>query len=104
MNNEGRDRLEEIPFNELILACTYEGCSNILEYTIENPAKDPVDVWAKSVSALARSEGWTTGKFGNVLCPEHSTNSTNSTNSGDTRFRDTIPNSGEFGEFRGRNT
>lgn len=66
------NRLEEMAFIDLIIACEPEACGNIFQPTIDDPASDPVEEWAKIMAKRAEDAGWTVESPSRALCPEHS--------------------------------
>lgn len=66
------DHLENIAYCELLISCQYDGCHSILEKSIDEPATDPVEEWAKRMAVHAREMGWSSDCEGRVLCPIHS--------------------------------
>ena len=65
------DRLEETAYNELIVMCQRDGCGDLFQPSLDIPATDPVEDWARAIAEGARSAGWSTDDDGRPLCPRH---------------------------------
>jgi len=65
------DPIEALAFTELVIACQVDGCRNIFEKSLEQPATDPVHEWSCSMARSARVGGWSADPAGRVLCPVH---------------------------------
>lgn len=66
------DPIEELAYGELLISCQVEGCQNLFQNCLDEPATDPVEVWAKKMAQSARDIGWSSDFKGKVLCPLHS--------------------------------
>lgn len=71
--NEPDQVIETLAYSELLITCQADGCSHVFQPTLDEPATDPVEVWAKRMTGLARKAGWAVGIDGRVLCPIHGT-------------------------------
>ncbi|MDA8448048.1 hypothetical protein [Paracidovorax valerianellae] len=69
--SELNDPIENLAFAELIISCQMDGCLNIFQKSLEEPATDPVEKWSAKMSGLARAAGWGSDRKGKVLCPIH---------------------------------
>ncbi|GKT26109.1 hypothetical protein [Acidovorax sp. SUPP3334] len=69
--NELNDPIESLAFAELIISCQVDGCLNIFQKSLDEPATDPVEKWSVKMSGLARAAGWASDPTGKVLCPIH---------------------------------
>lgn len=68
---ESSDPIEALAFAELVIACQFDGCRNIFEKSLEQPATDPVHEWSIDMARSARENGWSADPAGRVLCPTH---------------------------------
>jgi len=68
---EPRQAMEILAYSELLIACQANGCSHVFQPTIDEPATDPVEDWAKRMTDLAYEAGWSVSVDGRVLCPTH---------------------------------
>lgn len=71
--NKPLDNMEVLAYSELLIACQANGCSNVFQPTLDQPATDPVEEWAKDMTSRARAAGWSVSPDGDVLCPLHGT-------------------------------
>lgn len=71
--NMREDAMETLAYSELLITCQVDGCSNVFQPTLDEPATDPVEEWAKDMSDRARKAGWSVSNDGRVLCPIHGT-------------------------------
>jgi hypothetical protein len=69
--NIATDPIFETACAELLISCQVDGCQNIFSKTLEEPATDPVEVWAAKMTKLAHESGWSYDADGKVLCPQH---------------------------------
>jgi hypothetical protein len=69
--NTATDPIFDIACAELLISCQVDECQNLLAQTLEQPATDPIDVWAKLMSKHAHEAGWSSDADGRVLCPQH---------------------------------
>ena len=65
------DPIADVAYTELLIACQVDGCPNVFQKSLEEPATDPVELWATAMAKLAREAGWSTDATGRVLCPTH---------------------------------
>jgi hypothetical protein len=65
------DRLNEIAYTELVIVCERDGCNDVFAPCLDDPATEPVEVWANMMGKRARTAGWTTSAEGRVVCPRH---------------------------------
>ena len=70
MNNP-LQAMETLAYSELLITCQMDGCNHVFQPTLNEPATDPVDDWAKRMTELARKAGWSVSVDGRVLCPIH---------------------------------
>jgi hypothetical protein len=64
--------LEEMAFCELLISCQWDECGTIFQSSIDEPATDPVEIWAANMAQRAAESGWIADGSGRVLCPNHS--------------------------------
>jgi hypothetical protein len=65
------DAIAAQAYAELLIACQVDGCTHVCQTSLDEPATDPVDRWARGLAERARREGWTAAADGRVLCPHH---------------------------------
>jgi len=65
------DPIEVLAYTELPVSCQQQGCVNLFDKSLEDPATDPVDLWSSTMATLARNAGWKVDSSNRVLCPEH---------------------------------
>jgi hypothetical protein len=66
------DAIQSLAYAELLIACQIDGCGNVFQPTLTEPATDPVERWAERMANRARQVGWSVNGAGRVLCPIHS--------------------------------
>lgn len=69
--NKPEDAMETLAYSELLISCQMDGCSNVFQPALDEPATDPVEEWACHMTSRARRAGWSVGADGRVLCPRH---------------------------------
>ncbi len=65
------DAIETLAYSELLISCQVDGCTSVFQPTLDEPATDPVEEWAKEMTNRARKVGWSVSADGQVLCPKH---------------------------------
>jgi hypothetical protein len=65
------DPIEIQAYTELMISCSIDGCVEDFQESLTNPAKEPVEAWAKIMAARARESGWASDGSGRILCPLH---------------------------------
>lgn len=65
------DAMAAQAYCELFISCGKVGCPALFEGCLNQPATDPVDIWAEQMARLARDSGWGVDEQQRVLCPEH---------------------------------
>lgn len=70
------EAMETLAYSELLISCQVEGCGSVFQPTLDEPATDPVEEWAKGMANRAREAGWSESADGRVLCPKHGTSTT----------------------------
>ncbi|GKS77070.1 hypothetical protein AVME950_19260 [Acidovorax sp. SUPP950] len=68
---ESNDPIANLAFTELIITCQADGCLNLFQKSLDEPATDPVEKWSVKMAGLARDAGWGSDAMGKVLCPVH---------------------------------
>ncbi|GKS91801.1 hypothetical protein [Acidovorax sp. SUPP2539] len=53
---ESDDPIANLAFAELIITCQADGCFNLFQKSLDEPATDPVEKWSVKMAGLARMQ------------------------------------------------